>query len=391
MKILQVAEFIEIVNGILRETLSGEVFAVEGEVSGYKISQGQWVTFDLKDDKSLVNVFMPVWQLNVPVADGFKVRVFGLPRVYPKYGKFSISAERLELAGEGAWRKALIQLRERLAKEGLFDEARKRRLPRFPNRIALVASRDSAAYGDFIRILNERWSGLEIDLFHVLVQGDKAPREIITAIEQAQSGKYDVLVLTRGGGSFEDLMAFNDEYVARAVHASKIPTLVAIGHERDLTLAEEAADVRGSTPTDGARRLVPDRQDVLFELAANVGIIENSINQIILNWRQIIERSLSLPAAWLLVRQTELVNLKTRIAEAVANWLRALQTKYEAVYRLFSSFDHKNVLKRGYAMLMAGGKYAASVNQLKTGEQINIVLKDGEAGAEIAWIKGKLI
>ncbi|MFH1620982.1 MAG: exodeoxyribonuclease VII large subunit [Patescibacteria group bacterium] len=391
MKILQVAEFIEIVNGILRETLSGEVFAVEGEVSGYRVSQGQWVTFDLKDDKSLVNVFMPIWQLTVPLEDGIRVRVFGLPRVYPKYGKFSISAERIELAGEGALRKALIQLREKLAKEGLFDPTRKRELPKYPNRIALIASRDSAAYGDFVRIAGERWGGLEIDLYHVPVQGDKAPREIVAAIENAQSGEYDVLVMTRGGGSFDDLMAFNDERVARAIHASGIPTMVAIGHERDLTLAEEAADVRGSTPTDCARRLVPDRKDVLFELATGVGTIQDSMNKIIMDWHQVIERSLSLPAVWLTVRQNELANLFVRNTESANNWLRGLHGILESSNRLFSSFDHKNVLKRGYAMLKAGSKYATSVNQLKTGERVDMVLKDGEAGADIVWIKSRLI
>ncbi len=155
MRVLAVSEFVEVVNLTLRETWGGEEIAIEGEVSGYRVSQGQWVSFDLKDDKALVNVFMTVWQLKVPVEDGFRVRVFGTPRVYPKYGKFSLSAERVELAGEGELRKALAMLHARLEKEGMFDATRKRLLPRFPQRIALIASKESAAYGDFIRVLNE--------------------------------------------------------------------------------------------------------------------------------------------------------------------------------------------------------------------------------------------
>src|SRR5258706_7413296 len=140
MRLFQVSEFIEVVNTVLKETMSAEVFAVEGEVSGYRVSQGQWVSFDLKDDKALVNIFMPVWNLRVPLEDGIRVRDFGTPRLYPKYGQISISAERIELAGEGALKKALALLRERLEREGLFDPSRKRSLPRFPERIALIAS-----------------------------------------------------------------------------------------------------------------------------------------------------------------------------------------------------------------------------------------------------------
>ena len=141
----------------------------------------------------------------------------------------------------------------------------------------MIASRESAAYGDFIRIVNERWRGLEIDLYHVVVQGEKAPLDIVSALQSASESGVDVVVMTRGGGSFEELMAFNDERVVRAVHASKIPTMVAIGHERDVTLAELTADVRGSTPTDCARRLVPDRKDILFEIATSLERMEQSL------------------------------------------------------------------------------------------------------------------
>jgi len=384
MKVLQVSEYLEIVNGVLRETLGGEVLAVEGEVSGYRVNQGQWVTFDLKDEKALVNVFIPAWQLSVPLEDGAKVRVFGTPRIYPKFGKFSLSADRIELAGEGALKKALAALRLRLEKEGLFDPARKRPLPRFPRRVALVASRESAAYGDFIRILQERWGGLEIDLYHVLVQGEKAPQDIVNAIGQAQEEAYDALVMTRGGGSLEELMAFNDERVVRAIHGSRIPTLVAIGHERDLTLAEEAADVRGSTPTDCARRLVPDRRDVLFELANSLQGIETALRQGLDGGRSVLDKAFTAPAMWIAGRQTELTAVASGVSEKVDVWLKDLVGELFNQTRLLQSLDPKGVLQRGYAILKdSRGKGLVSAAQLKPGQEVAVVLRDGEVGATV--------
>jgi exodeoxyribonuclease VII large subunit len=390
MKTLQVSEFIEIVNGILRETLSGEVFAVEGEVSGYRVSQGQWVSFDLKDEKGLVNIFLTVWNLNVPIEDGMKVRVFGMPRVYPKYGKFSLSAERIELAGEGALKKALALLHTRLEKEGIFDPARKRPLPRFPARIALIASRESAAYGDFLRIVEERWGGLEIDSYHVIVQGDKAPADVVQAIAQAQEGDYDAIVLTRGGGSLEDLMAFNDERVVRAIHGSRIPTLVAIGHERDITFAEEAADVRGSTPTDCARRLVPDRKDILYEVVTAIDTIETDFLSRLEEHHALIERALSVPGLWLAGRVAACEAMSARVASSANAWITGLGDRLQSHIRLLASLDPTRVLSRGYAILKdSRGRAIGSMTGLKIGQDLSLVLSDGEAGATVTRV-GKM-
>lgn len=385
MRILQVSEFIGIVNDVMREIFAaGEPFAVEGEVSNYRLSQGQWVTFDLKDDKGLLNVFMPAWNLNVPLEEGIRVRAFGAPRVYPKYGKFSFSAEKIELAGEGALRKALLMLRERLAKEGIFDPARKRQLPRFPRRIALVASRESAAYGDFIRILKERWGGLEIDLYHVLVQGEKAAQDIVRAVTQAQAGEYDVLVMTRGGGSLEELMAFNDERVVRAVHGSRIPTLVAIGHERDITLAEEAADVRGSTPTDCARRLVPDRRDVTYEVVALAESVEIALMQEIQKRKNLLERSVTVPGYWLLARRHELESLDKSIVTGIHNWLYTLNQSLNSYWRLVAAQNPRRLLARGFAIIRDNtGKHVTSIRDLKLRQEVELELKDGKVGADI--------
>ena len=383
MKVLNVTDFLQIVNDLLKETLGGgEPFAVEGEVSGYRLSQGQWVSFDLKDGASILNIFMPVWQLNVPIEDGMTVRVYGLPRVYPKYGKFSFSAERIEIAGEGALRKALEALKKRLEAEGLFDESRKRELPRFPSRIALIASRESAAYGDFIRIVNERWRGLEIDLYHVVVQGEKAPLDIVSALQSASESGVDVVVMTRGGGSFEELMAFNDERVVRAVHASKIPTMVAIGHERDVTLAELTADVRGSTPTDCARRLVPDRKDILFEIATSLERMEQSLRMEIDRKKAVIDRALSAPRQFVMARRSELTAVMESVDASVGRWLLGLKERLARTERLLTSLDPSRVLSRGYAIVSVGGKTVTKVKDALGAMLVDIRFSDGSISAQ---------
>ena len=376
---MTVSGFITFVNDTFKAIWDVQEVAIEGEVSGYRVSQGQWVSFDLKDPEGLVNIFLPVWKLQVPIEDGMRVRIFGWPRIYQKYGKFSISAEKIELAGEGALRKALAALRQKFESEGLFDPARKRTLPRFPERIALVASKESAAYGDFIRVLGERWGGLEIDVYHVLVQGDRAPQEIVKAIQAAQEkGGYDALVMTRGGGSLDELMSFNDERVVRAVYGCKIPTMVAIGHERDVTFAEEVADVRGSTPTDCARRLVPDRADVLYELAHLEEVISGTLQETIDNSRRQADQALLSADHWLQSVRARFEALRIPIMASAEHWFARLQERYVSVERLLQSFDPRSVLRRGYAIVTSShGKIVTSARQVVPGEVLALQMRDG--------------
>lgn len=388
--VFTVSDFIAHVNDVLSRSWNAEDLAVEGEVTGFRISQGQWVNFDLKDAQGLVNVFMTVWQLHFPLEDGMRVQVFGTPKIYPKFGKFSITATRVEPVGEGALKKALAALKARLETEGLFDPSRKRELPLFPERIALVASRESAAYGDFIRIVGERWRGLQIDLYHVKVQGEGAPQDIVNAIRSAnlRYEDYDALVLTRGGGSLEELMAFNDEQVTRAIHGSKIPTLVGIGHERDLSMAELSADVRGSTPTDCARRLVPDRKDVLRDLAYKSENLERMFMEGVKHKRDLLDRSLVAPRSWIERQKQEVGQLSSAADANVRQWLRALTDRYRSHHRLLASLDPKGVLARGYAMLRdARGRTVVGIAALSPGQTVTAVLRDGEGDLRVEKIR----
>ncbi len=220
--------------------------------------------FDLKDDESSVKFFGTVYALPGPLEDGMVVRVSGSPRLHPQYG-FSVNYTNIQPVGEGSLRKAADLLAAKLEKEGLFAPERKRALPYPPGRVALITAGGSAAYADFVKILNARWRGVAVEHFDVLVQGEQAPGQIVSAIAAANAlaAVPDVLVLTRGGGSAEDLAAFSTEPVVRAVAGSRVPTLVAIGHEVDFSLAELAADRRASTPSNAAELLTPDRDVVL--------------------------------------------------------------------------------------------------------------------------------
>ena len=275
-KPLSVSEFISLVKMHL-QTAIGRV-TVQGEVTGYKTAKETLVFFELKDKQSRVTCFLMKWQQNIPLEDGMEVKATGYPSMFQAAGRFHLRVEQLEPVGEGALQRAFELLKQRLETEGLFAIERKRVLPRFPQRLGLITSPDAAAYTDVLRILNNRWGGLEIVLTPVGVQGTEAIGQIVGAIAyQNQVIKPDVIILTRGGGSLEDLQAFNSEAVARAVFGSAIPIVCGVGHERDITIADLVADVRASTPSNAAERVVPNRQDILYQLNSMVRDMEKTV------------------------------------------------------------------------------------------------------------------
>ncbi len=191
---------------------------VEGEVSSFKVNQNKYVFFDLKDDNGTVGCFMTIWQLRMPIEDGMKVVVTASPKITP-WGKFSLTVQHIKPSGEGSLKKSFELLKARLQKEGLFAPERKRMLPEIPQRVAVVTSTQAAGYGDFIKILDARWGGLDISVAHTQVQGDVAPDQMIRAIRHfnEQAEPAEVLVIIRGGGSADDLSAFNDEKLVREI------------------------------------------------------------------------------------------------------------------------------------------------------------------------------
>jgi exodeoxyribonuclease VII large subunit len=222
--------------------------------------------FDLKDSETTISCFMTKYQLKTVLEDGMLVRVAATPNL-TKWGKFSLTVKEVELAGEGEVMRAFELLKAQFEKEGLFALDRKRPLPTYPQKIGLITSRDAAAYNDFLTIAQDRyhWPNLRIYMFMCRYAGaDRHCRAIQTF--NVDYPDMEALVVIRGGGSAEDLQAFHQEDVVRAVYGSHIPVIVGIGHEDDVSLAELAADVRASTPTDAARRLLPDRREVASQL-----------------------------------------------------------------------------------------------------------------------------
>lgn len=371
---------------ILNETLGfayPEV-VIQGEVSGYKVNQGKWAFFDVKDDKSSLPCFMPVWSLKVPIEDGMNVRINGSPKVLGS-GKFSFTVRSLDLAGAGEIKRAFELLRAKLEREGLFDPARKRTLPQFPRRLGLVTSAQSAAYQDFTKILAQRWGGVELVVADVVVQGPSAPDSVVGALNylNALAEPLDVLVLVRGGGSLEDLAAFSTEPVARAVATSRTPIVVGVGHEIDVSLADLAADVRAATPTDAARLVVPDRREILAQVdnLASSARVRLELRLSSINER--LERS-RLGLVRFIDRPLALVDSASRrLQERYLSELRAAALRVQALTRLLAGLDPTATLGRGYAIVRAGSAVLKDPGTVKAGDALMIQLAKGSLGARV--------
>lgn len=359
---LSVSEFIAIFNQVSENAFGGVV--IVGELANFRVSKNRWVYFDLKDEESIVSFFGSVYQLPGPLEDGMMLKVRGTPRHHNLYG-FKISFSSITPAGEGSIKKAAELLMAKLAKEGLFDEHRKRMLPYPPQKIALVTSKQSAAYADFIKIINARWQGLKIELIDVQVQGERAPGQIVSAIEQfnSEADLAEVLIVIRGGGSAEDLAAFSTEQVTRAIASSRIPTLVAIGHEIDLSLAEMAADAQASTPSNAAEILVPDKKASLTHLKQQLSHLESFGSKIVKDAR------------------THNENVKSQLTTHISEKVLALKQSIKANKELLTALNPEQILKRGYALVWHNKQLIKDARNVPAGSELNITLYKGNVRA----------
>jgi exodeoxyribonuclease VII large subunit len=391
---VSVSEYLELVNETLR-MIPSQDFVVEGEVSDFRIAQQKWISFDLKDEenKSVLKCFMTVWQLKVPLEDGMRVHVQGQPKVYERFGSFKMNVQSVIPVGEGALRRAYELLKKKLEDEGLFDVSRKRGLVRFPEKIGLITSRDAAAYGDFVRILNNRWGGVSVIHTHVHVQGREAVNDIVQAFQYlnllSESERPDVIVLTRGGGGLEDLHAFNDESVARALFQSKIPVVCGVGHERDESLCDFIADVRASTPSNAAELIVPNRQDVLYEIENMKSHMEDRVTDQISVSYNIIERAISL-VGYILEREKDRLGvLRSNLIQKNGNWLSAIGENINFFTKVLRQLDPKRVLARGYGIITKGAHIVKNMSDLEIDAQVGVQLASGSFVAKVVSVKKK--
>jgi exodeoxyribonuclease VII large subunit len=367
---LGVSDFVALLNQTLEYAYPNVI--ITGELANLRISKNRWVYFDLKDELASVKFFGTVYQLPGPLEDGMLLRVRGQPRLHNLYG-FSVNVMSIQPVGEGSIKRAAQLLQAKLVAEGLFDDARKRSLPYPPTRIGLITSKQSAAYADFVKILNARWQGINIQLVDVQVQGEVAPDHITAALEQLNSEAElpEVIIIIRGGGSAEDLAAFSTEQVTRAVAASRVPTLVAIGHEVDLSLAELAADRRASTPSNAAELLVPDRAQVLAELNQTAEHLKQTGHKHLQAAHDYLERQ----AESMQGQVGQILNQATLLLRNQAHLLAAL--------------DPAAILRRGYAIIrQEDGHSIRSTKALTAGGIVDVQISDGSFIATVGKIKG---
>lgn len=349
-QVFSVSDAVSLINQTLEYAYP--TITVEGEVANYKVSGGKWVFFDLKDEEMSLRCFSAVWTLSTPLEDGMKIQVLARPRL-SKYG-FSLNIDKAIPVGEGSIKKAFELLRAKLAKEGLFDESRKQALPNLPETIGVISSVDAAGYKDFIKIIGERFSGVNIIAKNVAVQGIDAPNQIIQALRYFnQNNPPEVIAILRGGGSRDDLVAFDDEALVREIAASKVPVIVGVGHEIDTTLADLAADFRASTPSNAAEILLPDKREIISWL-------DSQLDNTLLKFKKSLDDSIA-----------EVDRNITNMEQVLRQVIQDFELRFNNLNATLSQLDPKRALRRGYAILrVADGQILKTVPEL--GSEIQI-------------------
>lgn len=385
-KILSVSEL----NRYVKKCLDSDAFlrsiAVRGELSNYK-KQGHHY-FSLKDEKGVLSCIMyanATKTLRFLPEDGMQVVVFGRVSAFWQGGKYQLYADMMVPDGMGSANIAFEQLYAKLEKEGLLAPERKKRLPRYPQSIALITSPDGDAIKDVVRILRERWPITRVKVMGVKVQGSRAAAEMTGAVLYANRYRVaDILIIGRGGGSKEDLWAFNDEKLARAIAASEIPVITAVGHTANATIADFVADLRVVTPTHAAQSAVPDRHDVKKELQYSISRMAEATKKYLQNGRRDLERLtfgtvMSQPLRMVYERREQLDYTQEKLSVALERNAAIHRRRLTALCAKLDSLNPLRVLSRGYGMTQKeDGTVIVSAAQTQVGDQIRVVFSDGQ-------------
>jgi exodeoxyribonuclease VII large subunit len=362
--IVSVSDAVALINQTL--DFAYPVLVVVGELANYQLAKGRWLYADIKDETAKVRLFGTASMVQTPLVDGMLVEIVARPQLHPLYG-FSLQLQSIRPVGEGSIKKSATLLEQKLEQEGLFAPERKRTVPYPPRRIGLIASGESAAYADFIKVTGARWQDVAIEHYEVHVQGDSAVGDITAAIQyfNQQAEPVEALVLIRGGGSADDLAAFSTETVVRAVAGSRIPTVVAVGHEIDLSLAERAADVAASTPSNAAELVFPDKQEVARALKAMQKEVLSAV-------RTRIEQ-----------RQAAVQLQANRLAEVVTMRLKNYELTLTHMRALLSATHPTAALARGFALVTHNGKLVRSSSDVAEHDELQLRLQKGSLGAVV--------
>jgi len=381
------------VNSYIRRVLQSDPLlgnvTVTGEVSNLTYHGSGHVYFTLKDAASSLNCFLPrdvMEQQRYEIAEGMEIIINGYIAVYEKGGRYSLNVRSIEVEGMGNLAIAFEKLREKLEKEGLFDPKYKKSLPKFPKKLAIVTSETGAAVRDMLKIIKGRTSLTDVLIYPCLVQGPDAAPDIARAIQEVNRlfPDTDVMIVGRGGGSMEDLWAFNEEVVARSIFLSEIPVISAVGHERDFTIADFAADKRAATPTEAAQLAVLDMTAVWQQTQAVRSDLRNSFDRI-LRYMELRTKAHDLPS----LRRALLdrMDVMDSRAERFRNQIRLelerkvleFEGRTERAKAAVEAADPRKILDRGYAMVLSKGeKPTTSAGAFSPGENLTVVLKDGK-------------
>jgi len=396
-QVYSVADLTAYIRAVLESNENLANVWVSGEISNLSRPSSGHIYFTLKDASASLRCV--IWReqaryLSAALRDGMAVEAHGAVSVYEQGGQYQLYVDGLRAAGEGLLYQEFLRLKAKLEAEGLFDEERKRPLPRLPKTIGVVTSATGAAFQDILNTLRARCPLVEVVLAPVPVQGESAPTLITAAIEALNySVKPDVIIIGRGGGSLEDLWAFNDERVVRAVAASRVPVISGVGHETDFTLTDFAADVRAPTPTGAAVLAVPDIADLRTELRSIMvqllQLTQAGIDERRYELSEEAHRLESHSPRWQ-VRQgmQRLDDLSLRLTSAIKTHLRTETARLASFGASLKALDPHNVLRRGYALVRdESGAVAASILQVKLGQNVNILLHDGAFDASVKEIK----
>lgn len=388
-------------NRVAKELLerSFPLVMVEGEISNFKrhMPSGH-LYFTLKDDEAQVRVVM--WRsdavrLRFEISDGMKMIVKGKVSLYESRGDFQLYAISMVPAGQGVLQLAFEQLKKKLEAEGLFREEHKRPLPEFPRRIGVVTSIEGAAVRDIISVIRRRFPLVELVVIPVKVQGEGAAAEIARAIQQMNRlGNVDVLIVGRGGGSLEDLWAFNEEVVARAIYDSKIPVISAVGHQVDYTISDFVADVRAATPSAAAELVVPDRLELLAGLQSTIRSMSKSVIQNTERLTLELDRfanhyALQQPASNVEQKSQFVDELTERLQTHTLHFFEKNVERIAATESRLNALSPYHVLRRGYAFVEGPRGVVRSVRNVEIGDETTIHLQDGTLDSRITGKHGQ--
>lgn len=396
-QVLSVTQINEYIRGMMDEDALLAGVAVKGEISNYKVYPSGHHYFTIKDEGAALKCVMfrsSAVRLKFRPENGMKIIAMGKISVYPRDGAYQLYCTAMTLDGVGDLYAAFEQLKEKLSRQGLFDPVHKKPLPQYPGTIGIITSSAGAAIHDMLRILRKRYPLTQVRLLPVRVQGAEAPGEIAAAIAYANHFHLaDLLIVGRGGGSIEDLWAFNDEQVARAIFDSEIPVISAVGHEPDVTISDFVADLRAATPSNAAELAVPD-QDGLRQLLDSVSesMVTALQRQLKASRRQLdilrASPALQSPTVYIGQRKKALELLSSRLGSSGQQVINRHRQRFIAYTAKLEAMSPLKVLTRGYAMAQTStGEVIRSTSQTQIGDTVNVIVGDGSFETVVSKIK----